>query len=97
MYLSNPYSTGVKLVWIQSSILKTDGQIKAKEPSLLYYSSRAGGGQIDSLPFLRKFVRSEMPIASSRIWSQVTNSISYDANHYTKFASVKKKKKLSLP
>ena len=39
------------------------------------------------MPFLRALAQSEMQSASFRIWTQLTNSISYDDNCYTKSAS----------
>ena len=43
----------------------------------------AGGRIIGFLPFPRVLVLSEMQSVSSRIWSRVAVSISYDDNHYT--------------
>ena len=43
----------------------------------------AGGRIIGFIPFPRVLVQCEMQSASSRIWTRVTVSISYDDNHYT--------------
>ena len=61
---------------------------KAEEPSLLYYLPIAGGRIIGSIPFPRVLVLCEMQSVSSRIWTRVTVSISYDGNHYTTGTSV---------
>ena len=51
---------------------------KAEEPSLPYYLSIAG-----FIPFPRVLVLCERQSVSSRIWTRVTMSISYDDNYYT--------------
>ena len=56
---------------------------KAEEPSLSYYLPIAGGRIIVFLPFPRVLVLCEMQPVSSRIWTRVAVSISYDNNHYT--------------
>ena len=56
---------------------------KAEEPSLSDYLAIAGGRIIGFIPFLRVLVPREMQSVSSRIWTRVTVSISYDDNHYT--------------
>ena len=56
---------------------------KAEETSLPYYLPIAGGRIIGFIPFPRVLVRCEMQSVSSRIWTRVTVSISYDDNHYT--------------
>ena len=56
---------------------------KAEEPSLPYYLPIAGGRIIGFIPFPRILVLCEMQSVSSRIWTRVTVSISYDDNHYT--------------
>ena len=56
---------------------------KEEEPSLLYYLPIAGGRIIGFIPFPRVLVLCEMQSASSRIWTRVAVSISYDDNHYT--------------
>ncbi len=67
----------------------TGCQTKAKEHSLPYYLLIAGGRQMDSS--LRVLAQNEMWTASSRIWTQVTDSISYDDNiHYAKHTSDQK-------
>ena len=47
------------------------------------YLPIAGGRIIGFIPFPRVLVLCEMQSASSRIWTRVTMSISYDDNHYT--------------
>ena len=56
---------------------------KAEEPSLSYYLPIAGGRVIGFIPFPRVLVLCEMPSVSSRIWTRVAVSISYNDNHYT--------------
>ena len=55
----------------------------AEEPSLPYYLPIAGGRIIGFIPFPRVLVLYEMQSVSSRIWTRVAVSISYDDNHYT--------------
>ena len=62
----------------------------ALEPSLPNYLSIAGGRRIGFIPFPRVLVRCEMQSVSSRIWTRITVSISYDDNHYTTGTSIKK-------
>ena len=61
---------------------------KAEEPSLSYYLPIAGGRIIGFIPFPRVLVLCEMQSVSSRIWTRVVVSISYDDNHYTTGTSV---------
>ena len=56
---------------------------KAEEPSLPYYLPIAGGRIIGFIPFPTVLVLSEMQSISSRIWTRVAVSISYDDNYYT--------------
>ena len=56
---------------------------KAEEPSLPYYLPIAGGRIIGFIPFPRVLVLCEMQSVSSRIWTRVAVSNSYDDNHYT--------------
>ena len=56
---------------------------KAEEPSLPYYLPIVGGRIIGFIPFPRVLVLCEMISVSSRIWTRVAVSISYDDNHYT--------------
>ena len=56
---------------------------KAEVPSLPYYLPIAGGRIIGFIPFPRVLALCEMQSVSSRIWTRVTISISYDNNHYT--------------
>ena len=56
---------------------------KAEEPSLPYYLPIAGGRIIGFILFPRVLVLCEMQSITSRIWTSVAVSISYDDNHYT--------------
>ena len=56
---------------------------KAEEPSLSYHLPIARGRIIGVIPFPRVLVVCEMQSVSSRIWTRVAVSISYDDNHYT--------------
>ena len=60
---------------------------KAEELSLPYYLPIAGGRIIGFIPFPRVLVLCEMQPESSRIWTRVAVSISYNDNHYTTFTS----------
>ena len=62
----------------------TDCQTKAKELSLCHYLLIAGGRIVGFISFLRVLVVCEIQSASSRIWTCVAMSISYDDNHGTK-------------
>ena len=56
---------------------------KAEEPSMSYYLPIAGGRIIEFIPFPRVLVLREMQSVSSRIWTRVDVSISYEDKHYT--------------
>ena len=58
--------------------------IKAKEHSLLYYLSLIVGIGQGFLLFPRSLTRNKIQTASSRLWTWITNFISYNDNHYTK-------------
>ena len=55
---------------------------KAEEPSPPYYLPIAGGRIIGFIPFPRVLLLCEMQSVSSRIWTCVVMSISYNDNHY---------------
>ena len=55
---------------------------KAEEPSLPYYLPIAGGRIFGFTPFPRVLVLCEIQSVTSRIWTRVAVSISYDDNHY---------------
>ena len=55
---------------------------KAEEPSLSYLPI-AGGRIIEVIPFPRVLVLCDKQSVSSRIWTRVAMSISYDDNHNT--------------
>ena len=61
---------------------------KAEEISLPYYLPIAGGRIIGFIPFPGVLVLCEMQSVSSRIWTRVAVSISYDDNHYTTGTSI---------
>ena len=63
------------------SFSQTSCLTKAEEISLPYYLPIAGGRIIEFIPF--PMVLWEMQSVSSRFWTRVTVSISYDDNHYT--------------
>ena len=65
------------------SFSKTSCLPKAEEPRLPYHLPIAGGRIIGFILFPRVLVLCEMQSVSSRIWTRVTVSISYDDNYYT--------------
>ena len=65
------------------SFSSTSCLTKAEGPSLPYYVHIAGWRIIGFIPFPRVLVLCVMQSVSSRIWSRVAVSISYDDNHYT--------------
>ena len=94
LYLPNPsalagYDTRSIFKWSltglnsECSFSKTICLTKAEEPSLPYYLPIAGGRIIGFIPFPRVLALCEMQSVTSRIWTVVTVSISYDDNHYT--------------
>ena len=72
--------TGLKS---EFSFSQTSCLTKAEEPSLPYYLPIAGGRIIEFIPLPRILVLCEMQSASSRIWTPIAVSISYDVNHTT--------------
>ena len=72
--------TGLNL---EFSFSLTSCLTKAEEHSLPNYLPIAGGRIIGFIPFPRVLVQYEMQSISSRIWTRVAVSISYDDNHYT--------------
>ena len=94
-YLPNPstragHDTMSILKWSLNSefSFKTGCLTKAEEPSLPYYLPIAGGRIIGFIPFPRVLVLCEMQSLSSRIWTCVSVSISYDNNLYTTGTSI---------
>ena len=67
----------------QFSFSKTNCHTKAENPCLSYNLPIARGRIIGFIPFPRVLMLCEMQSASSRIWTRVAVSISYDDNHYT--------------
>ena len=68
---------------LEFSFSETSCPTKTEELSLPNNLPMAGGRIIWFIPFPRVLVLCEMQSASSRIWTCVTVSISYDDNHYT--------------
>ena len=66
---------GLRLVWIQSFLLLD---------WLLHYLPKAEERTVKFTSFPRVLALCEIQMVSSRIWTPVTDSISYDDNHYTK-------------
>ena len=85
-YDDNHYTTGTFIHRFEFRVFLFT---KAEEPSLPYYLSIAGGRLIGFIPFPRVLVLCEMQSISSRIWTRVVVSISYDDNHYTTDTSTK--------
>ena len=56
---------------------------KAEESSLSYYLPIAGGRIIGFIPFPMVLALCEMQSVSSKIWTRIAMSISFDDNHYT--------------
>ena len=69
-------------VWIESfPSPRLVASLRLKKTSLLYYLPIAGGRIIGFIPFPRVLVLCEMQSVSSRIWTRLAVSISYDDNH----------------
>ena len=73
----------------QFSFSETTCLTKVEEASLPYYLPTAAGRIIGFTPFPRVLVLCKMQSVSSRIWTRVNVSISYDDNHYTTGTSPK--------
>ena len=94
VYLPNPsvmgrvwhsqFSSGVKLVGIQCSFSLTRCLTNyKKKSSLTHYLLIAREKRIDGfIPFSKTLARRETQTASSRIWTLVEDSISYNDNRY---------------
>ena len=71
------------------SFSQTSYLTKPKEPSLSYYLPIATKGRRDGfMPFWRALVQNETQTATSRIWTQVIDSIYYKDNQYATSASL---------
>ena len=70
-------------LYSEFSFSKTSCPTKAEEPSLPYYLPIVGGRIIGFIPFPGVLVLCEMQSVSTRIWTRVAVSSSYDDNHYT--------------
>ena len=82
------FLSGVWQVWIQSfpsPRLVTSPRLK--NLVCLTILPIAGGRIIGFIPFPRVLVQCEMQLVSSRIWTRVAVSISYDDNHYLYISS----------
>ena len=66
------------------SFSRTDCLTETKEYRPPYYLLIGRERMDEFMPFPTVLVWSEMQTASSRIWTQVTDPISYDDNHYAK-------------
>ena len=87
MWHVGQFFSGVQLVWIQSfpsSRLVALPKLKNPVSFILSVTERRRDW---FMPFPRALVQREIQIALSRIWTQFTNSISYDNNHYIKSTS----------
>ena len=60
----------------------------AKEPNLPYYLHIVGGKD-EFMPFPRACARSEIQTASAKIWTGVSDFISYNDNLYTNCITLK--------
>ena len=84
------FLSGVDQVWFQNfSSLRLVASPRLKNlvcPTIL---AIAGGRIIGFIPFPRVLVKCEMQSVTSRIWTRVAVSISYDDNHYTMGTSTK--------
>ena len=67
----------------EHSFSKTSSLAKVEEPSLSHYLPIAGGRIFGFIPFPSVLVLREMQSVSSRIWTRVAVSISYEDNHNT--------------
>ena len=76
----------VQLVWNQFS-LQTGCLTKVKELSLPYYLPITERNTEGFMPLPSVQARSETLTTSFRIWTRVTDSISYDDNRYAKCPS----------
>ena len=70
------------------SFASTDCYTKVNEPSLSYYIPIAWGRILGAVSFPRMLPLCKMQTSSSRIWTRVTVSISYNDNHYTTCAFI---------
>ena len=77
------------------SFSSTSCLTKAEETNLPNYLPIAGGRIIGFIPFPMVLVLCEMQSVSSRIWTRVAVSNSYDDNHYTIFLSLRRWRDLS--
>ena len=84
-YDDNHYTTSTSITGLNSefSFSLTSCLTKAEEPSLPCYLPIPWGRIIGFIPFPRVLELCEMQSVSSRFWTRVAVSISYDDNHYT--------------
>ena len=69
---------------LNSVFFLLDDLSKIKERSLPYYIPIAEERTNELMPFSEVLVLCEIQTTSSRIWTWIANSISYDDNNYTK-------------
>ena len=69
------------------SFSQTGYQTKDKEPNLPNCLLIGRLGEDGFMPFPKPLVWSKTQTASSRIWTQIDDSISYNSNHYVKYAT----------
>ena len=81
------FLSGVGQVWMQSFPSPSFPSSKVEEP-ICPTIFIAGERIIGFIPFPRVLVLCEMISVSSRIWTRVAVSISYDDNHYTTGTSI---------
>ena len=75
------FLSGFKQVWVQSFLFpRLVASPRLKNLVCATILPIAGGGIIGFIPFPRLLVQCEMQSASSRIWTRVVVSISYDNN-----------------
>ena len=69
-------------VWFEFSFPSRHLPYYGQRASLPYYLPIAGGRIIGFIPFPRVLALCEMQTPSPRVWTRITNSISYNDNHY---------------
>ena len=76
------FLSGLQLVWILSFLSPRLVVLQRLKNPVCFtiYPWLVGGGQIDSCLFQGHLVHSEMSTASSRVWSQISDSILYDGS-----------------
>ena len=75
------FLSGVKLIWIQSDPSPRLVPVSMLKVSLSCYVPTDRRRKDGFLPFRRTLAKSERRTVTSRIWTRVVDSISYDHNH----------------